>query len=146
MTCLFRVTYKEQDVRSDNNIVHFNIRGDERGLLIALEENHNVPFDIRRVFYIYATKAGVNRGEHAHYKTKQLLVAVAGSCRVTLCDGHTEKTYTLDTPDTGLFQDALIWGSMHDFSPDCVLMVLADTYYREDDYIRDYNTYLESIA
>ena len=129
-----------------DNIVHFKIKGDERGLLIALEENRNIPFEIKRVFYIFATREGVRRGEHAHYKTKQLLIAVAGSCKVTLDDGYTKKTYTLDRPDIGLFQDALVWGNMHDFSADCVLMVLADSHYSTEDYIYDYNSYLENIV
>ena len=128
-----------------NEIINFKVMGDERGSLIALEENHNIPFDIKRVFYIYGTQEGVPRGQHSHYKTKQLLVALNGGCKVTLDDGHTKKTYTLNKPNIGLFQDALIWGSMHDFSNDCVLMVLADTYYDESDYIRDYTNFLDTL-
>lgn len=128
-----------------DKIINFKVMGDERGSLIAFEENCNVPFDIKRVFYIYGTQEGVPRGKHAHYKTKQLLVAVHGSCKVTLDNGKEKETYTLDHPNTGLLQDTLVWGTMHDFSADCILMVLADTYYEENDYIRDYDTFLKEV-
>jgi len=120
--------------------------GDERGSLIAFEENHNVPFDIKRVFYIYGTQENIPRGQHAHYKTKQLLVAVHGGCKVTLDNGKEKKTYTLNKPNIGLLQNALIWGTMHDFTEDCILMVFADTYYDESDYIRDYDKFLKEIS
>ena len=120
--------------------------GDERGSLIALEENHNVPFDVKRVFYIYGTQGGISRGQHSHYKTKQLLIAVNGGCIVTLDDGRNNKeTYTLNKPNVGLLQDELIWGSMHDFSHDCILMVLADSYYDDKDYIRNYDDFLKVV-
>ena len=128
-----------------NKIINFKVMGDERGSLIAFEENQNIPFDIKRVFYIYGTQEGVARGQHSHYKTKQLLVAIHGGCKVTLDDGTEKKTYTLNKPNVGLFQDALLWGTMHDFTDDCILMVFADTHYDESDYIREYNTFLEVI-
>ena len=123
----------------------FNVLGDHRGQLIALEENREVPFDIKRVFYIYGTQEGVSRGEHSHYKTKQFLVAVNGSCKVTLDGGTKKETFDLNKPNIGLFQNALIWGSMHDFSSDCVLMVLANNYYDENDYIHNYDDFLELV-
>ena len=88
----------------------------------------------------------MSRGNHSHYKTKQFLVAVNGSCKVTLDDGNTKETFDLNKPNLGLFQDALVWGSMHDFSSDCVLMVLADEYYDASDYITDYDKFLEVIS
>jgi len=123
----------------------FNILGDSRGQLIALEANRQIPFDVKRVFYIYGTQEGVFRGNHSHYKTKQFLVAVHGSCKITLDDGIEKETFDLNKPNLGLFQDALIWGTMHDFSSDCVLMVLADEYYDVSDYITDYNRFLEAV-
>lgn len=125
--------------------IEFKVLGDERGSLVALEAHNQIPFDIKRVFYIYGTQPNVPRGNHSHYKTKQFLVAVSGSCKVTLDNGIEKETYNLDKPNIGLFQDALIWGSMHDFSHDCVLMVLADDVYDESDYIRDYNQFLEVV-
>ena len=123
----------------------FNVLGDYRGQLVALEENRNIPFDLKRVFYIFGTQEGVSRGNHSHYKTKQFLVAVNGSCKVTLDDGYNKETFNLNKPNLGLFQDALIWGTMHDFSSDCVLMVLANEYYDASDYITDYNKFLEVV-
>ena len=122
------------------------ILGDERGQLIAIESERQVPFDIKRVFYIYGTKENIPRGNHSHYKTKQYLISVAGSCKVTLDDGKGSKaTYDLDAPNKGLFQDALIWGTMHDFSEDNVLLVFADDYYDKEDYITDYNEFLKVV-
>jgi len=127
-------------------LIDFKVLGDERGSLIALEANRHIPFEIKRVFYIYGTQAGVPRGNHSHHKTKQFLVAVHGSCKVTLDNGQIRETFALDTPDRGLFQDAMVWGTMHDFSPDCVLMVLADDYYDESDYIRSYDDFLKVVS
>ena len=123
----------------------FKVLGDHRGQLVALEANRQIPFDVKRVFYIYGTQEGVPRGNHSHYKTKQFLVAVNGSCKVTLDNGKEKETFDLNRPNLGLFQDALIWGTMHDFSSDCVLMVLADEYYDASDYITDYNKFLEIV-
>ena len=123
----------------------FKVLGDHRGQLVALEANRQIPFDVKRVFYIYGTQEGVPRGNHSHYKTKQFLVAVNGSCKVTLDNGKEKETFDLNKPNLGLFQDALIWGTMHDFSSDCVLMVLADEHYDESDYIRDYDMFLEEV-
>ena len=123
----------------------FKVLGDHRGQLVALEANRQIPFDVKRVFYIYGTQEGVPRGNHSHYKTKQFLVAVNGSCKVTLDNGKEKETFDLNKPNLGLFQDALIWGTMHDFSSDCVLMVLADEYYDASDYITNYDKFLEVV-
>ena len=124
----------------------FKVLGDHRGQLVALEANRQIPFDVKRVFYIYGTQEGIPRGNHSHYKTKQFLVAVNGSCKVTLDNGKEKETFDLNKPNLGLFQDALIWGTMHDFSSDCVLMVLADEYYDASDYITDYNKFLKEVT
>ncbi len=129
----------------ENKIINFEIKGDDRGLLVALEENSNIPFPIKRVFYIYDTIKGISRGNHSHYSAKQLLVVVNGHCKVTLDNGRKKETFDLNKPNIGLFQDALIWGSMHDFSSDCVLMVLTDSHYDESDYIRSYQDFMEEV-
>lgn len=122
-------------------LIPLQIHGDDRGSLIAFENGHNLPFDVKRVYYIYGTQAGVSRGFHAHRKLKQLLIAVSGSVTVkTEHDGKTE-THLLNRPDEGLLIEGFVWREMHDFSPDCVLIVLADDYYNEADYIRDYATF-----
>lgn len=121
------------------------IMGDERGKLVAIESDIQIPFEIKRVFYIYGTKPDVSRGQHSHHKTKQYLIAVNGSCKVTLDDGRDKKTFLLNKPHIGLFQDAMVWGTMHDFSHDCVLLVLADQNYDEGDYIRSYDEFKKLI-
>ena len=128
------------------SIILHKVLGDHRGQLVVIEGKNDVPFDIKRVFYIYGTQKDVPRGNHSHYKTKQYLIAVNGSCKVTLDNGKTKQTFSLDEPNKGLFQDVLIWGTMHDFSQDCVLLVLASEYYDEADYIRDYQKFLKAAV
>lgn len=128
-----------------NSVRTVNLKrvGDERGSLIALEEATGVPFDIKRVYYIYGTVAGASRGFHAHRKLRQLVIAVSGQCRLVVDDGCERTDIWLNSPAQGLMIEGLIWREMHDFSPDCVLLVLADDVYRESDYIRDYAVFLE---
>lgn len=121
------------------------VRGDERGQLVAIESNIDVPFEIKRIFYIYGTTQGVPRGNHAHYKTKQYLISVSGSCKVTLDNGLEKVTYELNSQSKGLLQNEYVWGVMHDFSNDCVLLVLASEHYEDADYIRDYDCFLRLI-
>jgi dTDP-4-dehydrorhamnose 3,5-epimerase-like enzyme len=117
--------------------------GDERGSLVSLEDQKNVPFDIRRVYYLFGTEEGVRRGFHAHRDLQQLVIAVRGSCRFMLDDGSEKIDLLLDNPAQGLLLPRMLWREMYDFSPDCVLMVLADAHYDEADYIRDYDQFLE---
>lgn len=118
--------------------VDFPLLGDDRGSLIALEQNKEIPFDIKRVYYIFGTKESVQRGFHAHKKLKQIAVCVAGQCKMILDDGVDRIEATLDSPEKGLLIVESVWHEMYDFSPDCVLLVLASDYYDESDYIRDY--------
>ncbi len=113
-------------------------RGDDRGLLVAIEGENDVPFAIARVYHVYATISGVVRGLHAHRALNQLAVAVQGSCNMLLDDGATKVSVRLDDPAVGLTLPPMVWHEMSDFSEDCVLMVLADAAYDEADYIRDY--------
>ena len=126
-------------------IINFEIKGDERGSLISLEENKNIPFDIKRVYYIFNTVEGIRRGFHAHKKLKQLLVCVSGSCKVLLDDGKSKEEISLDNPSKSLLIESMIWREMFDFSPDCVLMVLANEVYDENDYLRDYQQFLSYL-
>ncbi|MBX9564202.1 FdtA/QdtA family cupin domain-containing protein [Aeromonas hydrophila] len=126
-------------------LVDFGVLGDERGSLIALESNNQIPFDIQRVYYLYGTKPGVARGFHAHKKLKQLAVCIKGSCRFIMDDGSNKQEVILSTPDKGLLIDAMQWHEMHDFSDDCVLLVLANQPYDESDYIRDYSKFIEAV-
>lgn len=119
--------------------------GDDRGQLVALEAQKEIPFEIKRVYYIYDTLAGVRRGFHAHKKLKQLLICVSGSCKILLDDGTDKEIVTLDKPYEGIFIQSNIWREMYDFSPDAVLLVLASEVYDESDYIRDYDKFLEYV-
>ena len=121
----------------------FEEHGDERGILIALEENRNIPFDIRRCYFMYNTQPGVSRGFHAHRTLRQVLICVRGSCRILLDDGREKETVILDRPNKGLYINPGIWRVMSDFSGDAVLMVLADQLYDESDYIRNYDDFLK---
>lgn len=120
--------------------------GDTRGQLVALEENKEIPFQIKRVYYIYDTLDGVRRGFHAHKKLKQLLLCVHGSCKILLDDGTDKEIVTLKNPFEGIFIESNIWREMYDFSPDAVLLVLASEVYNEEDYIRDYNVFLKYVG
>lgn len=124
--------------------VSFKPLGDDRGSLVALESEQNVPFEIKRVYYIFGTKAGVARGYHAHRNLKQVAVCVTGSCRFVLDDGIRREEVILNSPTTGLVIEDMVWREMHDFSADCVLMVLANQYYDESDYIRDYEAFVRA--
>lgn len=115
--------------------------GDKRGLLIALEEERNIPFPIKRIYYIFDTLKGVRRGFHAHKATRQVAVVARGSCKFHLDDGINKKEIEMDDPATGLLIEPYIWHEMYDFSDDCILMVLANDYYDETDYIRSYDDF-----
>ncbi len=130
---------------NDSLLKNLKIIGDSRGQLVALESNIEIPFDIKRVFYIYGTKEGINRGKHSHYTTKQFLVSVKGYCKITLDNGETKKTYDLNEPNLGLFQDKMIWGEMHDFSEKNILMVLTSEKKKKKDYIREYKKFIEEV-
>ena len=131
---------------NDFEIINFNKLGDNRGDLVVLEENVNIPFDIKRVYYMYGTKPEFPRGFHAHKKIKQVAVCVSGSCVVYMDNGVDKTEICLDSPTKGLLIDIYQWHEMHDFTDDCVLMVLASDYYDEADYIRDYEMFIKEIS
>lgn len=124
--------------------------GDERGKLIALEALTDlVPFEVKRVYYIFDTTPGTVRGNHAHKDLRQLLVCVSGACTIAceMPDG-TKSEHRLDWPDRGLLIEGLVWRQMKEFSKDAVLLVLASEHYDEADYIRDYQVFkqISSLA
>lgn len=123
----------------------FPSHGDERGQLVALEELKDIPFDVKRVYYIYDTLPGVRRGFHAHQNLQQILICVHGSCRIHLDNGYETEEVLLDKPTEGLYIANDMWREMYDFSPDAVLLVLASEHYDEADYIRNYDTFLKMI-
>jgi dTDP-4-dehydrorhamnose 3,5-epimerase-like enzyme len=120
-------------------------RGDDRGGLIAIEECE-VGFPIKRVYFVYETLPDVARGFHAHRLLQQVVVAVTGSCRFVFDDGVRRESVMLDDPTRSLVVESMVWHEMHDFSPGCVLAVLASAEYDESDYIRDYDDFLALVA
>lgn len=127
-------------------IIDLKTLGDERGSLVALEANHQIPFDIKRVYYIYGTAQGVARGFYAHKALKQVAICLKGSCRFVLDSGTERSEIWLNNPAQGLLIESFLWREMHDFSEDCVLIVLADQLYDESDYIRDYSQFIEAVS
>ena len=125
--------------------IHFPPLGDERGSLVALEAEKTVPFLIKRVYYIFNPQRNVARGFHAHHNLKQVAICMTGRCRMVLDDGKNREEVWLDSPIKGLLIGDLVWREMHDFSEDCVLLVLASEHYDENDYIRDYDEFLKAI-
>lgn len=123
----------------------FQQHGDDRGMLVALEEYNDIPFEIKRVYYMYDTKEGVHRGFHAHKDLEQIMICIHGSCKIKLDNGREKKIVYLEKPYEGLYLPGNIWREMYDFSPDAVLMVLASKLYDECDYIRDYDEFLRAV-
>lgn len=119
--------------------------GDERGSLAVIEAGKQVPFAIRRVYYIFGTKPEVTRGMHAHHRTRQAAFAVRGKCAMLLDDGATRISLTLEDPAKGVMLEPMVWHEMSEFSPDCVLLVLADAEYDESDYIRNYGDFTNHV-
>ena len=123
----------------------FQQHGDERGQLVALEEHKDIPFEIKRVYYMYDTGKGVTRGQHAHKSLEQILICIHGSCKLMLDNGKEKKIVSLEKPYEGLYISNNIWREMYDFSSDAVLMVLASDVYKEEDYIRNYDEFLNFV-
>ena len=125
--------------------VSFPILGDERGSLTVLESEKNIPFEMRRVYYIANTMQGVSRGFHAHKTLRQIAVCVSGRCKMLLDDGCEKAWVWLEPSSKGLFIEPYVWHEMHEFSSDCVLLVIASDYYDEADYIRDYDVFSSEV-
>ena len=123
-------------------ILHFRDLGDERGKLVVIEGAQAIPFEIKRVFYIYDSDSTVIRGQHANRESEFVLINVAGKSKVRITDGREELFVELDKPMMGVYIPKMIWKDMYDFSEDSVLLVLASTHYDNEEYIRDYDIYL----
>lgn len=123
----------------------FQQHGDERGMLVALEEYKDIPFEIKRIYYMYDTIENVVRGYHAHKSLEQILICIHGACKIKLDNGIEKKIVSLEKPYEGVYVANNIWREMYDFTPDAVLLVLASDYYKEEDYIRDYDDFLAFI-
>lgn len=123
----------------------FPPHGDARGQLVAIEAMKDLPFEIKRVYYIYDTLPGVRRGFHAHRDLQQILLCVNGSCKIHLDNGFDTAEVVLDKPNEGLYISNDMWREMYDFTPGTVLLVLASNYYDEADYIRNYDDFIKMV-
>lgn len=124
----------------------FKDLGDERGKLVVIEGAKDIPFDIKRVFYIYGSDSKVVRGQHANKESEFVLVNVAGKSKVRVTDGVNEHIVELNRPMQGIYIPKMIWKDMYEFSEDSVLLVIANTHYDGKEYIRDYNEYLKIMG
>lgn len=130
---------------SNVKYIEFPQLGDERGHLVVIEGNETIPFDIKRIFYIYGSDRKVIRGQHANKNSSFVLINVSGSSKVRVTDGMYEKIYVLDKQHTGVYIPKLLWKDMYDFSEDSVLLVLSDEHYDGNEYIRNYEEYIKFI-
>lgn len=127
-------------------IIQMKQFGDERGRLTAIENQKDIPFDIKRIFYIYDVEEGQSRGNHANRNSQFVLICIAGTCKIEIDMGEKKDIVLLDTPTKGLYLNRNIWKKMYDFSKGAVLLVLSDSEYMESDYIYDYEDYLRGIS
>lgn len=127
-------------------ILYFGDLGDERGKLVVIEGAQAIPFEIKRVFYIYDSDSSVVRGQHANRESEFVLINVAGNSKVRITDGKEEIIVELNKPMMGVYIPKMIWKDMYDFSSDSVLLVLASTHYDGAEYIRDYEEYLSEMG
>ena len=126
-------------------IVEFKDFGDERGKLVVIEGNQDIPFDIKRVFYIYGSDDSVVRGQHANRESEFILINVSGESKVYIDDGNENFIVELNKPMMGVYIPKMVWKNMYDFSADSVLLVLASTHYDGNEYIRNYEDYIKEV-
>ncbi len=127
-------------------ILDFKVIQDERGKLIALEGQKEIPFDVKRIYYIFDTSPNAERGFHAHKKLQQVAVCIHGSCTFVLDNGKNRSEVIMNTKDRGLYIEGIIWREMKDFSKDAVVIVFADEVYDESDYIKDYQSFISYVS
>lgn len=127
-------------------MLEFSQKGDERGHMVVVEGLKDIPFEIKRIFYIYGSDKDVVRGQHANRESQFVLINVAGTSKVRVKDGKgNEAVYSLNRPHTGIYLPQMVWKDMYDFSEDSVLLVLASTEYNAEEYIRDYDEFVKII-
>lgn len=122
-------------------LLSFNQLGDERGHLVVVEGLKDIPFEIKRMFYIYGTKSNVIRGQHANRKSEFVLINLSGSCKIKVDDGKNKEVIILDKPHEGIYLEKMVWKDMFDFSEDSILLVLSNHSYDSEEYVRDYEKF-----
>lgn len=130
---------------NDCRIISLPKISDPRGNLTFIENGRHIPFDIKRVYYVYDVPGGAERGGHAHRELQQFIIAISGSFDVILDDGHEKKRFHLNRSYYGLYVCPMIWRELDNFSTGAVCLVLASEYYDESDYFRDYNDFLKAV-
>lgn len=133
-------------IKEQYKILEFGDLGDERGKLVVVEGAMDIPFEIKRVFYIYGSDSSVIRGQHANRNSEFVLINVSGSSKVRVDNGFEEEIIELNRPRMGLYLPTMLWKDMYDFSEDSVLLVLTNTHYDGKEYIRDYDEYLKEVG
>ena len=134
-------------MKEQYRVLQFKEYGDERGNLVVAEgDGMDIPFDIKRVFYMYGSDPDIIRGQHANRQTEFVLINVSGSSKVLVDDGSSKEVIILDKPRMGLYMGPMIWKEMYDFSADSVLLVLASEHYQEQEYIRDYQKFIKEAG
>lgn len=126
-------------------VLEFPIVNDERGKLSVVEGLKHIPFDIKRIYYLYDLPGGALRGSHAHKELEQIIISISGSFDVTLDDGESQNTFSLNRAYLGLYVPKMHWRTLSNFSSGSVCLVLASEEYLEDDYIRDYDAFLKKV-
>ena len=127
-------------------MLEFVQNGDERGYLVVVEEKQDVPFDIKRIFYMYGSDKSVVRGQHANRRSEFVLINVAGTSKVKVKDGKgNEAVFSLNRPHTGVYIPKMVWKEMYEFSEDSVLLCLASDHYDAQEYIRDYDDFVKMV-
>ena len=127
----------------DVKLIEFPQMGDNRGHLVIVENNRNIPFEIKRIFYIYGSDSDVVRGKHANRCSSFCLINICGTSKVKVIDSNgDEEVFVLDRPHIGVYLPPMIWKDMYDFSSDSILLVLSDEYYDENEYIRDFSDFV----
>lgn len=128
-----------------HKMIEFKQNGDDRGKLVVVEGMKDIPFDIKRIFYIYGSDTTVVRGQHANRRSEFVLINVCGSSKVRVRDGKKDEFFLLDKPHTGIYIPKMVWKDMYDFSEDSILLVLASEIYDSSEYIRDFDEYIKEL-
>lgn len=134
------------NIKDQYKILEFGDLGDERGKLVVVEGAQDIPFEVRRVFYIYGSDSSVVRGQHANRNSEFVLINVSGTSKVRVDNGFEEVVIELNRPRMGLYLPTMVWKDMYEFSEDSVLLVLANTHYDGTEYIRDYDEFLKEVG
>ena len=131
---------------NDCRMIQFEKNSNETGQLVYMEAHKEIPFSIKRIYYIYGVPSYETRGFHAHKNLQQVLIAISGSLEVAIDNGYEKKNFTLSSPQQGLFVNSRLWRKLSNFSTDAICLVLASAYFNVSDYIRDYNVFLNYIS